>query len=297
MVAVNANPVELIKLNSRERIDIALFDEDDNPIDASELSLTVTDLGDTVIYEDDFFDPPTGSGRIVKPAETTGRYYIEWGDPNASQNQPNQTETNTPGDLIFCWQAVGAAGTEQETIVQVAKVVTSRTLRLIPYFRNLLDKVVKEVDDDPENPCFLGYTDSQLIMYLEGGLQSINAYQPYPCFASLDAFCVVTQDKYRQILLEAGLLAGVISQQLFAIDTDIPNFSDNGNAFVIQHQPQLAAFFNQISQRLDKIIPMMKLHFVDYGMVHVQAGPNYRLAQLVSAAPLGATFRNIFFSS
>lgn len=297
MVAINANPVELVKLNTRERIDIALFDDDDNPIDASELRLTVTDLGDSVLYEDDFFDPPTNGGRIVKPTGTTGRYYIEWGDPNASQNTPNQTETNAPGDLIFCWQVVGAAGTEEENVVQVAKVVTSRTMRLLPYFRLLLDKVVKEVDDDPDSPCFLGYTDAMLIMFLEGGLETINAYQPYPCFQTLDHFCALTRDKYKQILLEAGLLAGVISQQLFAVDTDIPNYSDQGNAFVIQHQPQLAAFFNQISQRLDKIIPQMKLHFVDYGMVHIEAGPNFRLAQLINAAPHGATFRNVFFAA
>jgi hypothetical protein len=182
------------------------------------------------------------------------------------------------------------------TIVQVVKIVTAKTLSLVPYFRKLIDKTVKPVDDDPEDPCFLGYTTADLVQFLEGGLQTINTYQPYPCWGSLDQFMSTGGSKYAQTLYEAALIVGMISQQIFAIDTDIPNYSDQGNSFVITHQQQLANVLNQISQRLDKLIPAMKLHFVDYGMLHIEAGPNYRLAQLLSAAPYGAVFRNIFFA-
>jgi hypothetical protein len=289
MPVINANPIELGITNKKTRVNITLLDDDENAIDADELELTVLDMGGAVLYEDDINSPPPGQQtRIIKAPNSTGDYYIDWGDPNAPQNQPNQSETSTPQDYCFVWTAVGGGGSEMITAVQVTKVVTPKTLRLIPYFRNLLDKAVKKAGPD----CFLGYTDSQLLMYLEGGLQTINAYQPYPCFRSLDQF----PELYQQLLLEAGLIAGVISQQLFAVDTDIPNYSDQGNAFVITHQQQLASFLNQISQRLDKLIPQFKWHFVRSGSVHIEAGPNFRLAQVISAAPFGATFRNVFFS-
>ena len=86
-----------------------------------------------------------------------------------------------------------------------------------------------------------------------------------------------------------------MSQELFAIDTDIPGYNDQGNSFVIQHQPQLASYLSWLSSRLDKLIPMLKLNFVSAGSLHIEAGPNFRLAQLINAAPAGALFRNVFF--
>lgn len=226
--------------------------------------------------------------RIVNPA--SGTYYIEWGDPNAPANSgtTGQSETNHTGTLLFVWEVEDIAG-DLTVVAQQARIVTGRTLSLLPGFRKLIDKSVKAVDDAQD--CFLGYTDAQLIQYLEEGLTIINAYQPYPTFCTLDQYPL----EYLYVLQESALLAGVMSQQLFAIDTDIPNYSDQGNSFVIQHAPQLAAVFTTISQRLDKMIPLMKMHFVRTGSLHIQAGPNFRLAQLLQSAPNGAIFRNLFF--
>lgn len=239
-------------------------------------------------------DTATKPTRIVKPAATTGSYYILWGDSTAPANSSSsgQQETNQAGDVIFSWSVTGASGSEQVSVVQLTKVVSARTMALLPNFRLLIDKSAKLVNDDPVNPCFLGYTDSQLIQYLQDGLSIINAYEPYPTFCTLDDFPSQT---FRHILYEASLLAGVMSQQLFAIDTDIPSFNDQGNTFVIQHGPQLAQVLNTVSQRLDKLIPLMKLKFVRSGALHVEAGTNFRLSTILNAAPSGSTFRNVFF--
>lgn len=227
--------------------------------------------------------------RIQNPA--AGEYFIEWGDPAAPANSSSsgQTETNCLGTVLAVWE-VEDSSTDLSVVAQSARIISGRTLSLLPGFRKLIDKAVKEVDD--ANDCFLGYTDGQLIQYLEEGLTIINAYEPYPTFCRLEEFPLT----YLYVLYEAALLAGVMSQQLFAIDTDIPNYSDQGNSFVIQHAPQLAQVFQTISARLDKIIPLMKLKFVRTGSLHIQAGPNYRLAQLISSAPNGSLFRNVYFA-
>lgn len=223
--------------------------------------------------------------RIVSTG--SGSYYIDWGDYNAPGGPDETANTNL---LTFLWQAT-APGLAQESIVQNVCVASTCTLSYLSPFRDLIDKCRKAVNPDVD--CFLGYTDAQLIQYLEQGLSIINTYQPYPTFQSIDNF----PRMFQYVLLESSLMAGVMSQQLFAIDTDIPQYSDNGNSFVIAHAPQLAAVFNQITQRLDKAIPQMKLHLVRSGRLHIQAGPNYRLSQLLATAPGGALFRNVYFRS
>jgi hypothetical protein len=132
-------------------------------------------------------------------------------------------------------------------------------------------------------------------MYMEDGINIINGYQPETVSGfTLGNFPWTT---FRHLANETALMAGVLSQQLFAIDTDLPNYSDQGISFIISHQPQLASLFNTIAQRLDKMIPMMKQQFVSTGSIHLEMGPNFRLATLVNAAPNGALFRNLLMKS
>lgn len=231
----------------------------------------------------------TKATRIVNPG--VGTYYIDWGDDTAAANNPKQSETNSSKEFMFNWK-VNVGADEQESVVQVVKVVSARSMGLLPYFRTLIDKSIKRFDTDPDNPCFLGYTDANLMQYLEEGLTIINAYEPYPVWNSLDEFPHKT---FLHILLESALIAGILSQQMYAIDEDVPNFSDQGNTFVIQHGPQLAAVLNAITGRLDRLIPMMKLKFIKSGSVHIEAGANFRLTTLLQSSPNGALFRNIAF--
>lgn len=289
MTTVIANPIQCILRNKRERVEIKLFDKDNDPVDATELSLEVTDLGDNVLYSDDYINPPPGGTRIVRA--DVGHYYILWGDNTAPANTPTQTETNRVGKCLFVWCITGPAGTAPTNLVQVVKVISSRVASIVPGFRSQIDKTIKATSVDPEDFCPLGYTDSDLLAYLEGGLQLINAYQPYPIFCTLEQFPC---EKFGQTLFDAAMLVGINAQTLFAIDTDIENWSDQGNAFVINHHPKLVQFTTTMSQRLDKIIPMMKLHFVSTGSLHIEMGANFRLQTLVSMAPNGALFRNFF---
>jgi len=161
--------------------------------------------------------------------------------------------------------------------------------QLIPQLRLFIDKSNKSVNLDDN--CLLGYTDVNLIQYLIAGLQTINAYQPYPTF-SFDSY---PYNLFGNLLVESAFLCGVMSQTLYALDTDVPSFSDQGTSFVINHQQSLAQFCNFLSQKLDKEIPAMKLHLIRSGHVLTEMGPNYRLQGLLDAAPNGSLFRGIFF--
>jgi len=290
-IIVDARPTELVLRNQVERIGIHVRDAAGNALDIARpggtLSLTVTAMTDTVILADDWVNDPGGT-HIVHGGEGTGRYYYPYGDGTPAANV-----TNSLGDYLFRWKVASAPGVEPEDVIQIARVVSATTLALLPDFRLLIDKAVKMVDEDPDDPCYLGYTDAQLVSYLEGGLSTINAYQPYPMWSSIEQFPVAY---FKQVLLESALVVGLMSQELFAVDTDIDQWSDQGNTFTIAHQPKLAAFAQRLEAKLDRIIPAMKKHAVSSGSVKVEFGPNYRLSHLVAAAPNGALFRNVWLA-
>ena len=184
----------------------------------------------------------------------------------------------------------GIDASPEEVIYTDVKIVPTIIFALLNKFRLMIDKTRKLVNSDPNDPCYLGYTDGQLSQYLAGGLQIINSYQPYGTFN----FFNFPYFDYDFILLETSLIAGLLSQNLYAVDNDIPQWSDNGSSFLITHGTQLAQYINMLTQRLDKLIPQFKLHFVQSGSIHYQMGANYRLAQLISAAPSGSLFRNLY---
>jgi len=288
-MTVNAQPVELLLKNTVERVDIQVTDANGVPIDATALHLRVYDFGENLKVEDDFFTglvfptpPAPGPTRIVRAG--TGDYYYPFGQ--------YANETTLTGKFYFNWTVTGASGSEPVNIVQVVRIVSLRTLGRLPDFRNYVDKSSKIIDDDPLEPCYLGYTDSMLIGYMEGGLGLINAYQPYPTFPTIDHF----PELHLILLYDASLLVALNSQELFAIDTDIPNWNDQGNSFVLLHQPPIAAMAQRIAQRLDRMVPDMKKQYVQTGSLRLEMGPNFRLAQLLAAAPSGSLFRSLFFA-
>lgn len=282
---LNANSVELILQNFDQRINITLYDEDGDPVDATYLRLQVMDIGKTVLYEDDYVVPPSPPTRIIKPAGTTGQYYIAWGDPTAPANVPDQTETNLARDLFFVWRAIGGVGTEPAVILQVVKVVDPRVLAFLPPFRLQIDKAVKLVEEATN--LFAGYSDAQLLMYLEGGLNIINTYQP-------NTNIVLENYPFRthgQLLVDTATLVALQSQTLFAVDTDLVSYSDQGYSFAINHQQPLQSFLSFLQQRLDRLVPLLKLNYATMGSIHLQAGVSFRLMQLLQAAPSGVLFR------
>lgn len=282
MTVVLLDPNVLALQNTVERVSLLIKDGEVDPVvptDPESITLNIMSLDGSILSTQEW---PAVTTRIVRA--DVGKFYIELG------NQPTNTETECPRELVLNWQVEMEAGGEITNTLQKLKVISVLTASYLPELRLIIDKSHKLAA--PNSDCFLGYTDSQLVTYLEGGLQTINAYQPSLTF-TMENFPLT----YKQVLIDASLITGVISQQLYAIDTDIPNYSDQGTSFVIAHQPQLAGFLNQITQRLDKIIPQMKLQLISSGSLHIQMGPNYRLSTVFEAAPGGSLFRNLFFKA
>lgn len=263
--------------NTIERITITIQDANGVATDPTELQLSIFDLGGTAHVQDTW---PAPAARLVRVS--AGKFFIDIG------NQTNNTETNAPYHWVFDWRIQMAIGGSFTHSIQNVNVISVKTAYMMPDLRLMIDKSRKITT--PDEQCYLGYSDSMLVSFLEGGLQNINAYQPSLNF-TLENFPL----EYKQILIDSALITGVMSQQLYAIDTDIPNYNDQGTAFVITHQSQLASFLNQITQRLDRLIPMMKLQLINPGTLHVQMGPSFRLQTLMSAAPQGSIFRGVFF--
>lgn len=276
---LSVEPTIIVLQNTVARVSISVQDENGVAADPYELKLDVMDLGGNLLTSDTF---PAPAARLMHPG--VGQFYIDFG------NQTTNNETSYATEWLFNWRVTMTNGGQQQNSMQKIKIIQAKLASLIPDLRLIIDKSRKLTS--PDSQCYLGYTDANLVAYIEGGLQTINAYQP-SLVLTIDSFPF----EYRQILIDAALITGATSQQLYAIDTDIPNYSDQGTSFVITHQAQLAGFLNQVTARLDKLIPMMKLQLISSGALHVAMGPNYRLSTIINASPSGALFRNMFFRS
>ncbi|RLI87326.1 MAG: hypothetical protein DRP01_02135 [Archaeoglobales archaeon] len=289
-----ANMIELIRKDSLRRVNIELQDETGAVIDIDkttgpggdpngELELQVTTAGGHVIYTESFWPPPLIAEPRIKKA-ATGKYYIKWGT--------GALETAYTGTIVFNWHSRQNATSEDAYRSQIAEVVSPRILTLFPSLRLLLDKTVKP--NLPEKYCFIGYTDGMLGIFLKMGLHYINSFQPYPCWTSLDYFPI---EDYSTILLKAAMYQAITSQLLFAIDTDVPNFSDSGRSFVLQHAQPLAAYLQNLKQELEGTIPNFKRHFVNSGTVSIEARLDLAFGMLLATSPPGNLFRNLWSST
>lgn len=281
--------VTLVRTNSLRQIDIQFQDDTGTLVDIDEtftvagepkgeLDLEVTHISGSSLYSETYFPHPgTGSRRITHPS--TGKYQIKWGTEG--------TETQYSGGILFNWHLRQNETSEDVYRTQLVEVVSPRTLSLLPRFRLALDKSLKVIV--PEQWCNLGYSDSQLIVYLQMGLSRINSAQPYVGWGCLDAF--PTQG-YFEILIRCALLAALDSQYLFAVDTDVPSFSDQGHSFVLTHAAQIKAMRDALANELERDIREFKLHFVKSGTLGAEFRIGWAFYQMLSAAPAGSIFRN-----
>jgi hypothetical protein len=280
------NLVEITKTSSKRRINITLQDNDETPVDIveevfatgesrGELDLEIVDKCDNVVLSAQYWPTPNpADNRISKLS--TGKYAVTL----------TSDETIRSGTLLANWHARKDEDSEDIYRVQVIEVVSSRILALLPQFRLLLDKSLKIVN--PDENCFLGYTDSMLIMFLQMGLSKINSYQPYPTFALLENYPL---NYFSEILIRASLYEALTSQLLFSIDTDIPSYSEAGSSFVIDHRTPLANYLNQLANQLDNDIPKMKMHLVRSGVVSAEYKYGNYYYALLSASPYGSILR------
>jgi hypothetical protein len=196
----------------------------------------------------------------------------------------NRTQSN--GDYMFHWQCEAYKGAESISLLQVVKVASAKSYAILPYLRLELDKAIKEVGRDKART---GYTDAQLMAYLTLAVSEINSYQPITSM-TLDTFPVA---QFQMMLIWTATLIGLVSQGLYAVDTDI-EYSDRGASFRMDHSGKIQSYVNMVSSRLQQQMQGFKLQFASVGTVKFEAGANYRLQQLLQAAPEGALFRGIF---
>lgn len=232
----------------------------------------------------------TKATRIVHPA--TGQYYLNWGDSNAPTNltASGQLETSTSRDFFFRWRLTTTVGTEEQTAVQVVRIISARVMGLLPSLRLIIDKIVKNIDENEFDPVFIGYSDWMLVDALIGGLGWINAFQPTIAWRTLDEFPI---DYHGRVLIDAAVFHLLTCQEIFAVDADI-NWSDQGNVLVFDRQPKLTAIAMNTWNRLKETVPPMKRQYVSSGQVYTELGINSRFVGLLQSAPSGTLFRNAF---
>lgn len=271
-----------------ENITVRFVDANGDPVDPTALTLRVYNQSETTIIYDDltsgYGETPALPTHIENPE--VGTYSFPFGDDSFD----TANTSATTGSYLFRWKAT--IDGEQQTFIQVIKVCTVSSLLIVQQFALILDKIQLAVDEDPADPLYLGYTDSMLYQFLEDGLSFVNAFQPATAlWTSVDAF----PKAHLRILMDAALCAALISQELLAVAIDV-NYSDQGDSFVIEHQPKLSAILTSTWTRLKEMTPPMKRQYWQGGSARIEFGTSSRFQQLLSSSPAGALFRNGFMS-
>lgn len=286
--------VEMIRTDSKKYIYVIFQDDAGNPVDIveeydntnasrGELDLQVTTIDGDILYSESYF-PPSVSPELLRVSHpSVGKYQIQWGI--------NTNETDLTGTILFNWHLRKDLGEEDFYRTQVVEVTPPKVLALLPYLRLQIDKSLKVINQ--EQYCNLGYSDSNLVAFLNLGLSYINGRQPYVGWSTLDQFPL---DRGLNILLKCAVYDGLFAQLIFAIDTDVPTFSDQGHAFVITHATQIKSVRDSLSQELEKQVREFKLHYISWGVVGVEMRLGWSWYMLLATSPSGSLFRNSFSS-
>ena len=232
----------------------------------------------------DAFDKELRTGSLaggeVKKA-SDGEFYIE----TRPEDPPtlDKSDTADAGLQTLLWKSRRLADSEEDQAFQYLLIYPLIVAKLFPRLKNQIDKAQKDTGTT------VGYSQANLALYLQGALEQINGYQPL----TMLTFNNFPFQFFGQLLIDSATLVALFSQGLFAIDTDM-SYSDQGFSFVIDHWNKISGFISMMSSRLETRLHAFKLAYADFGSLHVQQGPNFRLTQLLTAAPEGALFRNIF---
>jgi hypothetical protein len=279
------NLSELVLASSKKKVDVLFMDDAGTPVDISEvifgdgsadgeLDVRVTNLDGTVIFEEAYWPRGNPPGTRISKG-STGRYSFTL----------TATETAETGTIIAAWHIRQNRDAEDFYRIQVIEIASARVLAVLPRLRLMLDKSVKPVL--PEQLCLLGYTDGMLVTFLQLGLEKINSAQPYVTWSNLGQFPL---SQFSEILVKSALYQGVMAQVGFAIDTDVPSYSDSGHSFVIDHGSKLMNYMGVLSTQLDKEIPNFKLHFVKSGIIAAELRFGLRYYTMLTSAPSGSLF-------
>lgn len=263
-----ANPSQgfVVLAGQEKRIKVEFKDLNDVYYDPYILTLT--------IYRPDnsqYFAETYSLTSTIKKEEA-GKYYIDFtGDVNSS------------GDYQFIWAWRDASGGEMFNGFQTVFMAPIQAIGAFPYLKNQIDKAQKDLNQ------VYGYNDSQLYMYLKGGLGEINRVPPQTSF-SLVTFPWAL---HQQLLIDISTFTAIVSQSLLSIDTDA-NYSLQGNSMNVDHFSKLSSFMSTLSQRMNLSLTHFKLNYLTgAGSVKAERGPGFRQVSIFQASPAGTSFGNI----
>lgn len=254
--------------SSTKRIKCFFQDSQDPgvPYDPESLSAVIYDrLGEevrTITYN---------PGAIHREKE--GSYYYDFTTPLGTAN-----------DFAFSWSYENSSSSGGASGMSYLHVIPLTTYRLFPQLRNWVNKSSKMV-----GLTGVGYTDSNLFIYLTHAVQEINSVQPITNLRLTD-FPIA---QFGSLLVESAVIIALYSQGGFAIDTDIPTYSDQGTSLNLDHWNRIQAYITSLATKLSPQLKLMKMDYMSTGSILFQSGPNLPFRWLISAAPSGL-FRNLF---
>lgn len=238
------------------------------PYDPGVLHVTVIDESSTTVYS-----ASLALGTLLR--HSTGSYYIEM-TPSLFNTAPKR--------YMLTWGYSETSTSEVYYAISHLYVVSPLTYKWIPRLKLQIDKAVKT-----NNYQFIGYTDAELYYFLQGGVDEINSFPPITGFI-IDTY----PESFGQLLINSATVVGLISQKLFAVDTDVMTYSDQGFSYNLDHFARYNSVMTELLAHIKDQMRKFKMEFSCIGSVNVQAVPFFPAAVMLKTSPRGSLFRNLF---
>lgn len=139
------------------------------------------------------------------------------------------------GTKLVRWRVEGesVSGFQFFTVIDVPVVMLLSRLRI------MLDKSLKDVSKS------WGYSDADLFMYLVNAVGYFNTVPPLTGY-SIGNLPFILND----VIVELAQLYALQSQSIYAIDTDVPSYSDQGISISIDHFAKLNQEYANVASRI-----------------------------------------------
>jgi len=259
----------IVLLNSTKRVNVEFKDLNDILYDPTSIKVTVYTPEGAVLETETYDDP----AKSVITKEEVGKYYV---NIDAAANQ-------TTGDYQLVWEWKDASTDDWSMGLQQISIVSVQVIASFPYLRNQIDKALKDSTTE------YGFNDTQLYMYLKGGLAEINRTPPITNLT----FVTYPWQYHQQLLVDSATWYALTSQQILAIDTD-SNYSMSGNSFAVDHFSKLSSVIATLAARIEVHIKKFKMDYLTTaGSVKAEIGMGFRSLAIWSASPKGTYYGNI----
>lgn len=163
--------------------------------------------------------------------------------------RPGLLEDNC--QFIALWQILQNSVSTKETQFQVIRSVTGQILNMSVQLRQLIDKFQKQ------RGRVQAYEDSDLVEYLDRGLEVINTIHPFTNFQ----LSFIAGSQFTAFVLLASAWYGLNAQYLMEVDLGFA-FSGQTVTLDYDHAPMLAEAINRFKDFLDSNVSPAKVAFV-----------------------------------